>query len=378
MPTLSTQHEHSPSTKAALGGLVVLNLLGGLWLLSQPDRTFDLHRVVGWARLWHAGLDPYLSDDLVDYPPWALVILWPLTLIPRTALMPVWVLANIAMLIAIARVLVRRSREPRPMQIALALLLLSTAAARTWTQFSALSFALATFALFSARSIPVMAMLAGLALLKPQIGGVALAWWLLRRRWLPCGLALLVPALLTVVFAIRLQVAPLDVIDRYARVLIAVHGTSDPLPGHTELRAWLVHVWPDFAGHLCVSFVLAIALFLPAIVRARSTAQWADDEALEMLAWCGAVSLIAFRHLSYDFILLWPAVIAWRRWTPGFVVLAGLLILELPGWARLAAAAGAPHGVVILTQFDRLLALAVWAVLASRFAFARAAGRHLG
>jgi len=37
-----------------------------------------------------------------------------------------------------------------------------------------------------------------------------------------------------------------------------------------------------------------------------------DRDALARLAFCGVVSLLGVRHLSYDFIVLFPLIAAWR------------------------------------------------------------------
>jgi hypothetical protein len=82
-----------------------------------------------------------------------------------------------------------------------------------------------------------------------------------------------------------------------------------------------------------------------------------------MLALCGAVSLLVVRHLSDDFILLWPAIAA----APAeFALLAGALVADIPAWVRLAVGRGAPPALGSLAEIDRIVAVAAWAALSWR------------
>jgi hypothetical protein len=272
--------------------------------------------------------------------------------------------------------LVRLVEEPARVRWALALLLAATAPARTLTQFSLLSFALAMGGLFSS-SRAAGALCVGLSLMKPQVGGVALVWWLLRREWSRAGLALAVPLVLAGVFAAHADVGPLTLANQYADVLRLVYAGAEPFRGHTELGA----------SSLLASAALAVVLLLPAIAFAARARAWTRDEGLELLALCGAVSLLAMRHLSYDLILLWPALLAWRvppfsvrraasGWAAAFALIAVLLVAEIPGWVRLAVSWGAPSSILALTEIDRGLAIAAWLALAWYLWFARR--RHPG
>lgn len=209
--------------------------------------------------------------------------------------------------------------------------------------------------------------------MKPQIGGVVLVWILLRGQWRRAAVA--VPAILIAVFAARVGVDPVSIVRQYAEALTFAQGGAVPPSGHTELRSWLTSLWPDFAGRLTVAAALAALLLVPAVVSSLRRGRRAKADPWETLALCGAASLLAVRHLSYDFILLWPALIAWRvppgsarpvsrERTAAFTVLAGLLVLGLPSWSRLAVEHGAPAGFLLATEIDRILTLAVWGMLA--------------
>jgi hypothetical protein len=355
-----------------LGVLAAVNLAAGLWLSTQPSHAEDLHAVAGWVREWLSGANPYASiHSVVDYPPWALVALSPLSLVPSAWLTPLWAGVNLALLAALIVRLVRRVDEPDRARLALALLLAATASSRTLTQFSLLSFLLAVTGGFSASRV-LGGVCVGLSLMKPQVGGVVLCWWLLQREWARAGIAAGVAAALAVVFAVRAGIGPALLVQQYASVLTVVHGASEPLPGHTEFRAWLLPFWPEHAAALGTSAVLALLFLAPAVVavsRARPS-RFAGDGSLELLALCGCASLLAVRHLSYDFLLLWPALLAWRRSPAAFFTLSALLVAQLPGWVRLAAAHGFPAPILVLTEIDRYLAFGAWIVLSWRVAFA--------
>jgi len=81
------------------------------------------------------------------------------------------------------------------------------------------------------------------------------------------------------------------------------------------------------------------------------------------------------RHLSYDFLLLLPALVAWR--CPPFAAephaprllflgLATLLVVAVPSWARLTVTLGAPSWIGIATELDRVMCLAAWTALSWR------------
>jgi hypothetical protein len=74
----------------AVAGLASLNLAAGLWLSPRPARGGDLQQVVDWTIAWSAGANPYSAGSVVDYPPWALVVLWPLSALAPEWRQPLW------------------------------------------------------------------------------------------------------------------------------------------------------------------------------------------------------------------------------------------------------------------------------------------------
>lgn len=363
---------------ALIPGLLVLaalNLSVGIWQSVQGATTSDLRQMVAWTGDWLYGGNPYAAiEGGVDYPPWAIVILSPLALMPPILQAPLWIGANMTLVFALAYRLAWHTGEPAPVRVALMLLLGSTAAAHTLTQFSLVSYALAMAGVLSPSRFAA-AVAVGLALMKPQIGGIALIFLLFSRQWTKAALALVVPAVLTMVFAVRGGVEVVTLLAQYLRILTDVYAGADSFHGHTELRHWLER-WPA-AGTLAFAAALGALLLLPALVASVRRRRWTPDEMLECLGLCGAASLLAVRHLSYDFILLWPVVIAWRtspfaagrrRHAPAsaFWVLASVLVIGIPGWIRAAVVAGAPPALLPLTEMDRLVAVGAWGYLAWR------------
>jgi hypothetical protein len=219
--------------------------------------------------------------------------------------------------------------------------------------------------------------------MKPQIGGVVALWVLLSwhpRRFL---VALAVPFVLTMFYAEHVGTTAMTVLHEYAGNLQSVYGHAIPFTGHTDLRAWIVARWPSAPPGLWLSMLLALALVSPALV-AVAVRRRPLDRSLELLAFCGVVSLLAVRHLSYDLLLVLPALAAWRTIpfsakSPAsgamgsmFVILCAWLLLDPSAIARrVLPRMEAPDALTtVLLQADRILCVVLWGVLSVRL-FAR-------
>ncbi len=347
-----------------------------MWLSLAPERSADLFTVARWAAEWLRGGHPYTTiSNLVDYPPWALVVFAPLGLFANSATLPfVWVAANLALLAVIVHHLLTFVDDDDPRcRVRLALLIAACAASRTLGQFSVFSFACALVAVTGGDDW-WHACLLGLSLVKPQIGGVVWVWAFLERRWRFAGRALLVPAILFVVFCARSGDAPVSVVTNYVLVLTELHGGDLRFSGHTEVIPWILAVIPHATG-LGAKLVAALILLLPALIASARGGDVRARQRMERLALCGAVSLLVMRHLSYDLILLFPLLVAWRAWPcsaeprsrldrVAFWVIAALLVVEPAAWWRHFSTVGAIGAV--LDQLDRVFVALVWLVLAWR------------
>lgn len=345
------------------------SLAAGVWLSLNPPRLADLALVMAWTQDWRNGITPFTLETGADYPPWALVTLAPLTWIPAALRAPLWVAVNLALVVYIARVLTRDvpASETRSWLIPA---LLCVASVHTLSQFSLLSFALA-LAGATTRSPVAGGLWLGLALMKPQVGGVI---WLAhvclrdRRR---VAMAAAVPVILTIVCAWGLGQSPLRVLQDYAGVLNGAHGGSSPFLGHTELEAWLWHLF-GAGTSLPMAAALAVALLAPGVVAIRRRPPSAPAGVLEWYGFCGVVSLLATRHLSYDLILLWPLVVSWVAWparrrdAAGLALLAWLVLHPPTWWRRVFAPLGTPEVFAVITELDRVVLVVLWVVLTVR------------
>lgn len=345
---------------------------GVFWSL-QAAQIYDLRIVSEWTESWVSRINPYAGiGSTVDYPPWALVVLSPLAAVREAWRPALWIVVNLALVVALITRLVDATRDPRRARLRLALLLASMACLRTLPQFSLLSYTLAIYGALSPTRF-AGGVLLGLSLIKPQIGGPVLLATMLCGDWRRVVVALSVPVALTAVFATWVHASVTAVLADYAGVISRVYG-SPAFQGHTEVRTWLWSLWPTVTGNVILTAGLALVLVTPGTLAAW-TRRLRPAVDLELIALCGVVSLLVQRHLSYDLILLLPAVVAWRpsfevdatpapRWM--FAGLTVLLIAAIPSLARLGLRAAPNDAFVWLTQMDRLLCIGVWMLLSLR------------
>jgi hypothetical protein len=363
---------HYRTITAGLAVLASVNLIGGVLLTLARERFDDLFLVASWLRIWLSGGNLYGLGSITDYPPWAIVTLSPIALVPLDRLTIVWIVFNVLLAAVIVWRLSTASREPAPGVRNLALLLASTGTIRAFLQFSHLSYALAVVGAFTV-SPQLGGLLVGLSLMKPQVGGVVWLWLVLRRDWRRAAYALAVPLILTIVYVSVAPVGLLDLVTGYHAAIASQYSDPTGLPGHSDLRLWLWQLWPEASGNVLLSGVVLAGLLVPLVTAAVRRRTEALD--LELLGLCGAISLLAVRHLVYDFLLLLPVLVAWRcppfaarRHAPPwmFFGLAVLLVATVPSWVRLALAHSAPAGTALLLELDRVMCLAVWAALSWR------------
>ena len=366
-------HARSPLT-IALAAAAAVNLAIGVWVSLQPARLSDFVQVTEWLRLWMAGFDVYVPGSVVDYPPWALASLAPLGLVPSSWQALFWIAVNVGLAITIAVHLARLTGEPGDLRVRLAVLFLAAAAFRTLNQFSLFALAVA-LAGATLHWRVAGGLILGIGLMKPQIGGPVLLWVLLNGQFRKSIVALAVPLVITMFFADHIDSTAATVLSEYAKVLGSIYGHEIPFTGHTEVKGLIVPFWPGLPGGLWLSAALAACLVLPALVAIlRRGAPL--DRTLEVLAFCGVVSLLAFRHLSYDLVLLLPALAAWRtgafsaRATTAtervlFVCMLLWLVGDPGAFGRRAAVHLGPLAGIAV-HIDRLLCLLLWAVLSLR------------
>ena len=360
---------------SALIAIAAVNLAVGVWLSAQPDRLADFTTVSDWVRLWLSGRNVYAPPSGVDYPPWALVLLSPLGVIPVEVRAPLWIALNTALAVTLAVHLARLTGEPKSFHVRLAALFLTAAAFRTLNQFSLMSLTIALAgATIHWRFLG--GLILGVGLMKPQIGGPVALWVLLSgdpRRFL---VALAVPLILTMFYAEPLGTTAVTVLVDYARAL-QIYVSSTTFTGHTEIKPWLLAIWPGAPAGFWLLGGLIVVLLSPALAAIARRRRPLDRD-LELLAFCGLVSLLAMRHLTYDLVLVLPVLAAWRppplgsdprpRWmTVMVVVAAAWLVLDFSGIGRRVLQPIAPAVLTaVAIQMDRILCLTLWGVLGWR------------
>jgi hypothetical protein len=355
---------------------VALSLAFGVWRSHQPEALADFDAVRSWTGTLASGDYPYHADSDADYPPWALVTLVPLLVPPDGTAAWGWILVNIGLALAVAWRLAQVADVPLATRWTLIALLLMCSPFRVLSQFSVLSFALGLWGA-TLRAPTTGGVLLGLSLMKPQVGGALLLAHVCLRDWRRVFVAIGVVVALTGVAALWTGTAPWVLVADWLVIVESLHGGDGLFPGHTELEPWLAGAIPGVTT-VAGSVALGVALLLPVALVAGRLPDWRHidtQQRLQLYAWCGAVSLLATRHLAYDFLLLLPLVAAWRsaplfprqssslrHWVWSTTVV--LLVVQIPGWwRRVFEPIGSVEWAEFVLSSDRALAIAVYGVL---------------
>lgn len=361
-------------TRAAIWGLAIVSLGFGVWRSLQPEALQDFHSVMTWTAQLASGQSPWAPVSEADYPPWAIASLVPWLLVPEALRATLWIAMNVLVAGVLVWSVARAVPVPAGTASTFAGLLLAGGMFRVLSQFSLLSFALG-WAGVRETSPTRGGLWLGLALMKPHIGGPLWLAHLLMGDWRRVGVAALVPIAMTGGVSAWLGMSPTELLaDYYSAVVLAQTGVT---AGHTELRPWM-SLWTGAWPVLGVVATVALVALVPVVaVAARYPAgQWARPRRrLELYAACGLVSLLAVRHLSYDYLLLLPLLAAWRAWpgvpaSPGAVQrgvwwgLTGWIVVQPTGWVRrLSALPGADGTLDWVLELDRVLCVVVFGVI---------------
>jgi len=353
-----------------LAAFAVLNLASGLVMF----KSVDFQTMHGWTAdwLWH-GINLYGGESITDYPPNAIVTLAPLALLPLAPSAWLWALANIGLAIVAPIVAAKAVREDvKGADLALlTLTFLCWSATRSLLQYSLLTLTFGLLAWRLADRRPRAAgMLLGLAVMKPQSALPFCLWVLFTGRW-----RLLMPAVLTVAalwltYCARVGAAPLVVAADYVAIVREVYAGPDQMVGHSEFA----RLAPGGSADLWRMGValLTFGLIATTVMLHLRRAAHGRDGGTRFPALPGMVAaavLITFRHLSYAFIALLPAV-AWllladepslqpaRRRLFWFMQCG--LIVDVPTAGRLLEKLGVSLGRVgpLLEHADRVFLVA--------------------
>lgn len=289
----------------------VLNLLTGMVLVTQPERARDLQTITRWTNQWLSdGRDLYSSprDSGADYPPHAIVVLSPISLLPSSLAVPAWAALNLVLAVLAPVLAARfvRPRAPFTNVLCLVLLFLCWSGTRSLLQFTLLTLVFGLATLIVADRKPAWAgMCLGLALMKPQIGAPFLLWVLFTRRWRVAAVGGLVVAAGSLLWCARVGANPWRTAVRYFEILGFYYTGQGSLVGVSQLRPLITGLVPGTDADLTaalVSLVLLCAICFEGLRHgAHRGAAFYPAPALAAV-W----SLMTFYHLTYGFVLLLP------------------------------------------------------------------------
>ncbi|MDQ3168769.1 MAG: DUF2029 domain-containing protein [Acidobacteriota bacterium] len=283
--------------------LAAVNVGVGLAIATETERTFDFIQVMAWSAEWLRGENPYAPPlSLADYPPSSLVLFAPLAAMPLHVALGAWVAVN-AVLAAVIAWLAARLVITGTAAMTLACAVLALPPFRTLNQFSIAAFAPALAGVWLAPRHPITAGIAiGLSLIKPHIGGPALLWAIVSRRWTTLAAALGTQAALGAFYLAR-TAAPLNVPSEYLQAIARTQNRADLIAGETNLQPLLSGV-PLTPVALQVLSASLLAVGLVVIWRKRES-----DFDLRFFGAACLLSLLSFRHLGYNLLLAIPVLV---------------------------------------------------------------------
>jgi len=340
--------------------------------LRDPSRASDLSLMYDWCRGWIVGGERRYTvlHEAADYPPYALVFLSPLGLLPRRLIVPVWTVLGVALAAMLPYLAVRCATARARAAVLPMLLFWCWTSTRTLLQFTALSLALALASALVAETRPTLSGVAlGLALFKPHIAGPFALWALVSRRFrmLAVAIAVVVAGFLT--YAVRVGDNPIDTLRGYVPWLVEVYSGEHALTGRTGIRGFVSAAVSNPAAVDALWIGTALALLVLAVWLAwRDPRRPLQDRGIAVPALFALWSLSAIYHNVNNLILMLPAfVFLWfvdaggrgtRRWVQ-IACLQAVLTLDVP--TRLAGLV--PRGTLaafLVEHFDRLLVLACY------------------
>ena len=330
--------------------LAAVNLSAAVVIASLPERQSDLQSVRGWVQQWLIdGTNLYATADaLTDYPPYAIVALTPLAVLPADWLVPVWAAFNLALAVLAPYLALRIARPDRPFRTLLLplLMFLCWGATRTLLQFSLLTLVCGLLAMTLADRRPGWSGLClALAVIKPQIAAPFVLWAIFRRQLQAIAIALLVVAAGVGIYCVFAHTGPVEVLRGYLHVLGALYLFNEDLRmvGLSQLRPLILLAVPDIdlASTLAVAAAIGLlAIVVTVGVRERNRA----GEMISAPPLAAVWSLLTFYHLTYGFLLLLPVATllmfmndpqtrSLRRTV--FWIMQATLMIDVPGmWPR--------------------------------------------
>ena len=360
--------------------LGVVNVIAGVVIGLRPGQSQDLTTVTGWCRDWLInGVNPYPGPRFTtNYPPYALVLLSPLLLLPQGILKGCWSLASVALAVAAARLGLKAA--PAGWQ-RLDGVRLSVGCFLAWEsvrvslevgQFTLLVFVCGMAAVVYKGKVG-RGILLGITMIKPQIGAAFLLWALLEGAVAAVLIAALPAAIGTIVFAARLHESLLGAVRVYGDVVR--HELVAPAfrQGVLELRPlirWVITP-PAIADAIHLAIVVASLIAVVVAHRRMSPA----NRSLFLLPLTCLWALMSVYHPNYDQVLLWPAAVALWVWQADaqpkrFGLVAALqlmLVVDIHGlwwkWSGRPTVWPEQGALAFLQHIDRVLVVMLFVAL---------------
>jgi len=361
------------------GALVFLALTSLFYaVVTAPSNGKDLLSLKDWAHAWLEG--SYRNS--FGPPPYLVPLISPLALLSSNRVLIVWLGLNLLATGTIFFAVVKLWGETWTLkaQIFLFALFISWAPFRVTLRVGQVSIfvtALALAALLAIRSEKrlVGGALLGLSLSKYSLTLPFLFYFIWKREWMTAAVAILVVATLTLTFALRLGMSPIDVTRDYINVITHTSPSHDAdFAGTTEIGPLLFSLT---GGNEPVSnkltFVFGACGLIAMFLGFRRRPQ---HESLH-IALVALYSLWFVYHRTYDSVLcIVPAALLvdfivkgkFTRFSIGWLSALGLFVISLPGLlterlhVKAEYLAASPLGLLAF-HIERLLVLGLFCAL---------------
>ena len=364
----------------ALHSLALLSLV--YVVVTAPGRGIDLGFFQTGAREWVDGVFQIGEGVIGVYTPFLLPLFSPMALLPFETLVVVWIVLNIAATMLSLHFVIKLWGKQWPIKtrILLAAFFIASAPFRVTLrngQISLMVMALLLSALFARKRNKnfLAGALLGLSLCKYTLTFPFFLYFVWKREWKVISTAILVPLVLSEVFALRLGLSLFQVISQYLSLASQILYSGLPgRTGTTEIKLLFLDLSGDQTFATIITLVLSTAalICMGAVFVRKPRWEMAHFAALALF------SLWSVYHRTYDSVLcLLPAAltvdflvhkrfIAFSRfWLAGL----GLLIISIPGVLvdRLKMSPGDPSGnpfLMLGLHIERLLVFGMfWSLL---------------
>jgi hypothetical protein len=309
-------------------------------VLRRPDHLSDLHIYRGALADLRAGrpLYGYVADNggPFTYPPFAALVLWPVTVLPESALAAVWLLLTIAAVVALAvpvGAALAAGRSSRPLAVAAtATVLMLSAPVQSNLRFGQVSIFVVLLALLDGMGVvPARwrGSLVGVAAAIKLTPLLFVAYFLAARRYRDAARA--VGAFLGCA-ALAAVVLPSESRTYWAGTVAQTSRIGDLASlGNQSVHGMLMRVGLSPAALPAVWAVLVAGICVAALLRARRLAADGRPGHAAVLVGCATV---AASPVSWTHHQVWP-------------VLAGMLLVGATGVTRKVAGAALLVAMVV-------------------------------